>query len=169
MTVTGVLPELQCDQDQLVCPLENITCQCVGTGMELTISWILDSKLIAQFSPEGESLFSNASYPATAKMLENGLSSNISFLAELKSDPVTLECLSVGETIASNTWSYSIFGLSLNFCIIEVSNNCTFSLQHRATRPTNHRRGYGSEQLLCQHCLDAASLQLFLHLHLGNC
>ena len=126
MTVSGMLPELQCDQGQLVCPSQNITCQCVVTGTAQTITWRLGLILIAQFNQEGETLISNANYPATFEVLENGLSSNVSLPADLKSDPVTVECLDA--TFKSSTWSYSIFGLFLEvaFAIIEVSNNSNF-------------------------------------------
>ena len=128
MSVSGMLPELQCDQEQPVCPSQNITCQCVVTGTAQTITWRLGSKVIAQFNHKGETLISNANYTATFQVLENGLSSNVSLPAELKSDPVTVECLDA--TFKSSTWSYSILGLFLEvaFATVEVSNNCTFSL-----------------------------------------
>ena len=115
MTVSGMLPELQCDQGKLACPLQNITCQCVVTGTAQTIAWRLGSKLIAQFNDVGETLISNANYPATFQVLANGLSSNVSLPAELKSDPDTVECLDA--MFKSSTWSYSIFGLFVEICI----------------------------------------------------
>ena len=42
MTVTGMLPELQCIHNQLTCALQTITYQCVVTGTTQFISWKLD-------------------------------------------------------------------------------------------------------------------------------
>ena len=106
MIVAGTLPELQCDHDQLVCPLQNITCHCVVT--EFTLSWTLDSKLIAQVNRQ-EKIVLNANYSVTVKVLEDGLnvSSNVSFVPELKSGPVTLLCQDIK---GMSTWSYSLVG-----------------------------------------------------------
>ena len=111
MTVTGMLPELQCDHDQLGCPLQNITCHCVVTGTAPTIFWRVGSEFIAQFNQEGETVFIKANYSiyTTVEVLENGLSSNLSLPAELKSDPVTVQCFDA--LLKSSTWWYSIFGL----------------------------------------------------------
>ena len=129
MTVTGMLPELHCNHSQLTCALQTITCQCVVTGTGQQIIWKLDMEPIAQFDLLGKSVFSNPSYPATAEVLENGLSSNVSFPAELKSDPVTVQCSS-GFAGQSSTWSFPVFGRFVDICIliVEVSNNCLFPL-----------------------------------------
>ena len=113
MTVTGMLPVLQCDQAQPLCPLQNITCQCVVAGTAQTIFWRVGSEFIVQFNQEGETVFSNTNYSTTVEVLENGLSSNVSLPAGLKSDPVTVECLDAN--VKSSTWSYSILGLFLKF------------------------------------------------------
>ena len=114
--VTGLLPELDCHHNQLTCAFQIITCQCVVTETVHGITWTLGSKLIAQFGYLGESLFSDPNYSATAEVLENDqLSSNVSFAAELKSDLVTVECLGTG---GSSSWSYPIFGLFFEICII---------------------------------------------------
>ena len=128
VSVTGTLPELSCDHDQLTCALQTITCQCVVAGTVQEIIWKVGSEFIGQVNYVGETLFSNANYPTTVEVLENGLSSNVSIPAELKSDPVTVECSDFNGQ--SNTWSYPIFGLVFEICIfiIELSSNCIFSL-----------------------------------------
>ena len=115
MTVTGMLPQLQCNHNQLTCALQTIICQCVVTGTGQFITWKLDMKLIAQFDVLGQSVFSDSNYPATAENLENGLSSNVSFSAELKSDPVTVQCSDVAGK--SSAWSFPIFGPFIDICI----------------------------------------------------
>ena len=103
--VTGMLPELSCDHDQLTCALQTITCQCVVTETVHGITWRLGSKLIAQFNYLGKGIFSDPNYPATAEVLENGqLSSNVSFAAELKSDLVRF-WWKVQQLVLSNFWS----------------------------------------------------------------
>ena len=106
--VTGIFTELQCDHNQLVCPLQNISYPCVVTGTILAMIWRLNSQNIALFNNLRESTFSNINYFATGKIVQTGLSSNLSFSAELQSGPVTLECKD-GNGI-SNTWSHSIVG-----------------------------------------------------------
>ena len=114
MTVVGMLPELQCDHDQLVCLLQSITCQCVVTGTNVlppALFWYLHSELVGQFDHLGNSLASNTNYTytATVKVLQNELSSNLSFPAELQSGPLTVECENAD--LNSNTKSFSIEGL----------------------------------------------------------
>ena len=122
MTVTGMLPELNCDYDQLTCALQTITCQCVVAETVHGITWMLGSETIALFDQFGEIVVSYPNYPATVKVLENGwLSSNVSLSAELKFGPVTVVCL--GSLGKSSTWSYPLFGLFFEICsfIIKVS------------------------------------------------
>ena len=109
MTVTVALPELQCNHDQLVCPLQNITCQCVAMGMGQAIIWKFHSELIASFDADGKPIVTNTNYPATVEVLESGQSSNVSFPAELQPGPMTVECIDAD--FNSETWSYSIVGL----------------------------------------------------------
>ena len=114
MAVAGMIPELECDHDQLVCPLENITCQCVVTGTKVVlpaIFWFLHSEVVGQFDHLGNSLISNTDYTTTVEVLENSLSSNLSFPAELQSGPLTVEC--VDADLNSNAKSFSIEGLLL--------------------------------------------------------
>ena len=111
-------PELQCSHHQLVCPLQNITCQCVVTGQPQAIFWTLHTELIAQFGNKGQSVFNNPKYPATGKMLANGLTSNMSFSAELQTDPKTVECRDANAQ--SDTWSYSINGLFFEIFILPI-------------------------------------------------
>ena len=93
MAVTGMSPELQCDHDQLVCPLQNITCQCVVTEEYSYIIWYLHSEFVGYFSYFGSSVIGNPNYTATVEVLGKGLlSSNLSFPAELQSGPLTVEC-----------------------------------------------------------------------------
>ena len=96
MTITGTLAgQLQCDHDQLVCPLQNITCQCVVTGPGQAIAWRLNSKIIASFDFLGQcTLTSTNCFFASVAVLESpqGLSSNVSFVAELQPGPTTIEC-----------------------------------------------------------------------------
>ena len=111
MTVTVALPELQCNNDQLVCPLQNITCQCVAMGTGQAIIWKLHSEVIASFETNGKPIVTNANYPATVEVLEGGQSSNVSFPAVLQPGPMTVEC--IDGDFKSETWSYSIVGLFL--------------------------------------------------------
>ena len=108
MTLSGILSKLQCSHDQLVCPLQNITCQCVVTGAVQTIRWTLHSEIIAQFDISGKALVSNPNYPATIEILETGQSSNVSFVAELQPGLSTIECTGFAAHFNS---SYSIIGL----------------------------------------------------------
>ena len=76
------------------------------TGMVQILSWRLNSKLIAQLSYEGESIYDTTNYTVTGEMLPNGTFSNLTFVVQLQSGAVTLEFRdSYG---MSNTWSYSI-------------------------------------------------------------
>ena len=103
------MPELQCDHNQLVCPLQNITCQCVVVETEMfkqTIVWYLDSELIIVFNHLGNSQVVNANYTATVDVLENGLSSNLSFPAELQSGPLTVECEDADFKFNSRSFSF---------------------------------------------------------------
>ena len=126
MAVGGMLPEMQCNHDQRVCPLQNITCQCVVTETETskqTLSWYLHSELVGHFTHLGNSLVSNTNYPATVEVLENGLSSNLSFPAEVKSGTLTVECVNVD--FESSYLSYSIEGLFLGFLIFLINLHIT--------------------------------------------
>ena len=112
MAVAATSPELQCDHDQLVCPLENITCQCVVTGTNLVLPfliWYLHSEIVDQFDDLGNSQVSNTGYTTTVEVLENALSSNLSFPSELQSGPLTVAC--VDGDAKSTTMSFSIEGL----------------------------------------------------------
>ena len=112
MAVAATSPELQCGHDQLVCPLENITCQCVVTGTKFVlpaIIWYVHSQPVGFFDQDGFSYFSFPNYTTTVEVLENGLSSNLSFPAELQSGPIIVECK---DTNAQSTnRSFSIKGL----------------------------------------------------------
>ena len=121
MAVAEKLPELQCDHDQLLCPLQNITCQCVvvETGMfKQTIVWYLDSDFVVQFTYLGNRVVGNADYTATVEVLENGLSSNLSFPSELRTGPLTVQCEDAA--FKSNTRSFSIEGLFLEVLVHTV-------------------------------------------------
>ena len=107
MTVAGLLPQLQCDYVQLVCPLQKITCQCVVTGDLQSIFWRVQSELIASFDHLGQcALFNSNCSAATVEVLASGLSSNISFAAELQPGPITIECINADFT--SSSLSYSV-------------------------------------------------------------
>ena len=107
MTVAGILPQLQCDYAQLVCPLQKITCQCVVTGDFQNIFWRLQSELIASFDHLGQCALVNSNCSAaTVEVLASGLSSNISFVAELQPGLVTIGCLDADFT--SSSLSYSV-------------------------------------------------------------
>ena len=118
-------PELQCDKDQFVCPavVQNITCQCVVMGTNIllrTLFWFVDTDLIGYFDHLGSSVYINPNYTATVELLENGLSSNLCFPAELQSGILTVECEDADLLGNSNTKSFSIEGLLLEvyFCPI---------------------------------------------------
>ena len=111
MTVVGILPQLQCDNGQLVCPLQNITCQCVVTGEFLSIRWRLRSEFIAAFDFNGQcGLMSTNCADATVEVLASGLSSNVSFVADLQPGPLTIECQE-SYTLASS----KLFSIGMSF------------------------------------------------------
>ena len=107
MTVAGIVQQLECDHGQLVCPLQNITCQCVGTEKFTGIMWRLRSELIAAFDVFGQCTFSATNCSAaTVEVLDSGLSSNVSFVAEqLQPGPLTIECK---DAILTSSLSFSI-------------------------------------------------------------
>ena len=106
MSVAGVSPQLACDHGQLVCPLQNITCQCVVTDEYPTIRWKLRSESIATFNHLGQCTLPKTNCSAaTVEVLASGLSSNISFVAELQPGPVTIECQGAGITSSSLSFS----------------------------------------------------------------
>ena len=130
------MPELQCDHNQLVCPLQNITCQCVVVETETfkqIVVWYLDSELIIVFNHLGSSQVVNANYTATVDVLENGLSSNLSFPAELQSGPLTVECVDVD--FESNSRSFSIKGLYSEVFISFGLLNKTASISRNTELP----------------------------------
>ena len=101
-------PELQCNHDQLVCPSENITCQCVVTGTKFVlpvIIWCVNSLPVGYFNHLGTSYFSFPNYTTTVEVLENGLSSNLSFPVELLSGPITVECKDTNAQSANRSFS----------------------------------------------------------------
>ena len=131
MAVTGsILPELQCNHDHLVCPLQTITCQCVVTGVLQSIFWEINSEIIAVVVHVGQSVIIQALYPtiATGKLVENGVSSNVSFVAELQFGPVTIRC--IDDTEQSKNSSYSIFGMFFEnfFLLFSLSYKLYISL-----------------------------------------
>ena len=102
--------ELQCNHDQLVCPMQSITCQCVVMGEAQILTWTSQSQVIAQFGAFGQTLIplTNTAYTVTVEELENEVSSNLSFTAQLYSDLVTIQCLDFNENYFK--FSYSIVG-----------------------------------------------------------
>ena len=95
MTPMGKLEgHLQCDHDQLVCSLQNITCQCVMTGQGQVIVWSLNSELIAVFHFHGQCALKSSNRSATVEVLQSPqeLLSNVSIVAELQPGPIAIEC-----------------------------------------------------------------------------
>ena len=107
---------MSCNQDHLVCPLQNITCHCVVIGNDHQIlTWTTQSQVIVQFSTGGQTIAppTNTNYTVTVEQSENDngleeLSSNLSFVAQLQSHPLTIECLDISENFLN--FSYSIVG-----------------------------------------------------------
>ena len=111
MAVAATARQLQCNHDQLVCPLQNITCQCVAN--QSTIFWNLDSELVVGVTNDEEIKGNNANYPATVKVLENGLlASNLSLII---AGSVTVQCQ---DALGISNQSYSIVGTLLKFCFV---------------------------------------------------
>ena len=107
MSIGGVSPQLECNHGQSVCPLQNITCQCVVTDEYPSLRWKLGSELIAAFDLFGQCTFAETNCSAaTVAVLAIGLSSNISFVAELQPGPVTIECQGVGTISSSLSFSF---------------------------------------------------------------
>ena len=108
--------ELSCNQDHLVCPLQSITCHCVVIGNDHQIlTWKAQSQVIVQFNTGGQTIAppTNTNYTVTFEESEydNGpdeLSSNLSFIAQLQSHSVTIQCLDLTENFLN--FSYSIVG-----------------------------------------------------------
>ena len=99
MSIAGISPQLECGHGPLVCPLQNITCQCVVTEEYSGIRWKLRSEIIASFNYVGDCIFPITNCAsATVEILASGLSSNISFVAELLPGPLTIECQGGGFT-----------------------------------------------------------------------
>ena len=77
-----------------------------------TLTWIVQSQIIAQFKANGQAIVpvTNTNYTATATVEEstNQLSSNLSFIAHLQLDPVTIQCIDIFENSA--TISYPFVG-----------------------------------------------------------
>ena len=112
MTVTGTPPPLQCDHDQPVFPLQNITCHCVAINQS-TIFWRVDSELVVWVTDKEEILGNDANYPVTVKVLENGLlASNLSLII---AGPVTVQCQYFVEIFNQ---SYSIVGTLLEVFVL---------------------------------------------------
>ena len=88
-----------------MCPLQTIICHCVVTAN--TVFWRLDEEITVYVDHTGLIYVSNTKYSATVKVLEDELSSNVSFVAELESGPVTLQCQDYN---GISTWQYSIVG-----------------------------------------------------------
>ena len=153
LDITGTLEDqLECDHDQLVCPLQNITCLCVVTGSPQVIFWRLNSKLIAYFDHQGQCGLTNNNCSATVEVLQSpqGLSSNVSFVAELQPGPTTIECRDTDAN--SYTLSFSTIGMFIKITLHIFTKHqviLDITLWHRATRSTSHLHGHGSEQLLC--------------------
>ena len=152
MTLTGALADqLQCDGDQLVCPLQNITCQCVVTGPVQAMAWRWNSKLIAGFDRLGQCTLTSTNCYATVEVLQSpqGLSSNVSFLAELQPGQIKIECRDGnGE---SYTLSFTTVGMVIEITLnifFPKGSNFMYPLYHRPSRSTSDQNGHGSEQLL---------------------
>ena len=122
-------PELQCDHDQLVCPLQNITCQCVATGTkELlpAIYWYLQYELVGQINNVGKAIYYTATvnYTATVEVLENALSSNLSFRGEPQYGPLTVLC--ADNSYTQRTRSFLIEGLFLEVQSFSCNQSFTY-------------------------------------------
>ena len=111
MTVSAASLQLQCDHDQLVCPLQNITCQCTVVNRS-SIAWSVDAEVVLVLE-NGEIAGNNANYPVTVKVLENGLlASNLSFII---AGSVTVQCL---DSMEMSNQSYSITGTLLEVFVL---------------------------------------------------
>ena len=102
--------ELQCSGDQLVCPLQSITCQCVVKGDVLIITWKSQSQIITQLEASGHINVpvTKTNFTVTVEGSTNEMSSNLSFTAQLQSDATTIKCLNFNEN--SLNFSYSFVG-----------------------------------------------------------
>ena len=110
MNVAGILPQLECDHNDLVCPLQKITCQCVVTGDFQVLLWKFSSEFIAVFDHLGQCyLVSTNCSAATAEVLASGISSNISFVTELQPGPVIIECQDAYSTSSYLSFSVGMF------------------------------------------------------------
>ena len=112
MSIAGISPQLECDHGQSVCPLQNITCQCVVTDEYSSLRWKLRSELIAAFDHHGQCTLAETNCSAaTVEVQASGLASNISFVAELQPGPVTIECRGAGITSSSLSFFLGMFFL----------------------------------------------------------
>ena len=104
--------DLQCNHDQIVCPLQNITCQCVVEGTEPTLVWKLQSSIVAQFDSNATSFLppTNFEIISTATAQGNEISSTMSFTAQLQynlMNTVTMECSDNGTYPLSSSYAYT--------------------------------------------------------------
>ena len=84
-------------------------------GKNQILTWKAQSQVIVQFNTGGQTIAppTNTNYTVTFEESENDngpekLSSNLSFIAQLRSHPVTIQCLEIGENFLN--FSYSIVG-----------------------------------------------------------
>ena len=106
-TVRGIVLELWCNHDNEICPLQNITCRCVAEGVKQTFVWKMQSQPIAQFDFNGKLIKSPSGFDIVANALsqEDKISSNLSFIVELKDDTMTVQCFDDGENSKSSSYA----------------------------------------------------------------
>ena len=95
----------------MICPLENVTCQCMVEGMKQNLVWKMQSQTIVQIDSDGRFTLSptDSDIVATALSQENKILSNLSFTAQRwADDSMTVECFDDGENFMSA--SYAVVG-----------------------------------------------------------
>lgn len=139
-TVHAMVLELQCNHDQTVCPLQNITSRCVVVGKEQALIWKLQSYTVAQIDSNGTITLSsnNSDIVATSEVLDNRTSSSLSFTAQLQYNIATIECYD--DELNNLSCSYTIIGRLLILCTSPntfISSNHVILVLYRETRFTS--------------------------------
>ena len=108
--IHGEVLELRCNHDALICPLQNVTCLCLVTGSRSGLAWKMQSQIVAQFSSSGKVVQPPADSAIEAKAQDqgNGVSSNLSFIAQSQDETMAVECSDDGVNSISS--SYTVVG-----------------------------------------------------------
>ena len=120
-TIGATVIDLQCDHDQIVCPLQKIIYHCVVEGTEQTLVWKLESHTVAHVDSNGTIILSstNSDIMATAMIQDNTISSTLSFTAQFQYNLLRTGCFDNGAN--SLNCSYAFVGTRIYCSVIYTS------------------------------------------------